>query len=167
VAAGYTFRTTFELGAVPGDVLAAVLAPERWLGALRHVRELERLRAGEGERGPTYRTTVAAVMPPYRLRWDMEATRLIAAERIEWRAEGDLHGTGTWRFTPTLAGTEVVSEAQLATTRRWMKLLEPLARPVFVRNHDLVMRAGVDALASHLGTQVRRYECGDVVMAGR
>jgi hypothetical protein len=167
VAARYTFRTVFVLAAAPAAVTAAVLAPERWLPELRYVRALERLADGDGDhRGPRYRVTVAAAAP-YRLRWEMEAARVVPSERLDWRAEGDLTGRGTWQLRPVGTGTEVVSTAQLHTTRWWMNLLEPIARPLFSRNHDLVMRAGVDALAAHLDAEVRRYERGDLVTSSR
>jgi hypothetical protein len=167
VAGRYAFRTTFELAADPAEVFTAVLAPEGWLTGLRHVRHLEQLRARREDQGPAYRTTVAAVLPPYRLCWDLEATELVPSELIGWRAEGDLAGAGTWRLRPTWRGTEVVSDARLRTTRRWMNLLEPLARPVFERNHHLVMEAGIGALAAHLGTEVTRYEHDEAITVER
>jgi uncharacterized protein YndB with AHSA1/START domain len=167
VAADYAFRTTFELAAPPPLVFEAVLAPERWLTDLDHVRSLERLEAGGVDReGSRYRTTVSAASP-YRLRWEMTAERVVAPERIEWRAEGDLTGHGTWELVPTATGIEVISTARLRTTRWWMNLLEPLARPLFVRNHDVVMRAGIDTLAAHLDADVTRFERGDVVASRR
>jgi uncharacterized protein YndB with AHSA1/START domain len=167
VAADYAFRTTFEIAAPPPLVFEAVLAPERWLTDLHHVRSLERLETGGADReGSRYRTTVSAASP-YRLRWEMTAERVVAPERIEWRAEGDLTGHGTWELVPTATGTEVISTARLRTTRWWMNLLEPLARPLFVRNHDVVMRAGIDTLAAHLEADVTRFERGDVVASRR
>jgi hypothetical protein len=167
VAAPYAFRTVFELAAPRTDVFEAALAPERWLTGLDHVRDLERLEPGgsDGE-GVRYRTTVAAASP-YRLRWEMTAVHVVAPERIEWHAEGDLTGRGIWQLVPTAAGTEVTSEARLRTTRWWMNLLEPVARPLFVRNHDIVMRAGIDTLAAHLDAEVTRFERGSLVASGR
>jgi hypothetical protein len=165
VAARYTFRTVFVLAAAPGEVTAAVLAPSPWLTGLGHVRELERLADGHGERGPRYRVTVAAALPPYRLRWELEAVRVVPGRHLDWRATGDLEGEGSWQLRAADAGTEVISTARLHTTRRWMNLLAPVARPLFVRNHDLVMRAGIDALAGHLDAEVHRYDRGELVTA--
>jgi hypothetical protein len=164
VAAGYAFDTRFVVGASPAALVEAVLAPAGWLPALPHVRRLEPLPppAVDGRRTVRYRTTVAAVAPPYRLRWEMSAVHDHGPERIDWRARGDLEGHGTWTIEPAGDGTAVRSTASLRTTRWWMRVLEPVARPVFVRNHDLVMRAGVDALAAHLGTTVVSYHRGDV-----
>jgi hypothetical protein len=165
VAARYTFRNVFVLAATPGAVTAAVLAPEPWLAGLGHVRELERLATGHDGRGPRYRVTVAAALPPYRLRWELEAVRVVPGRTLDWCAAGDLEGEGSWQLTATDVGTEVVSTARLHTTRWWMNLLAPVARPLFVRNHDLVMRAGVDALARHLDAEVHRYDRGELATA--
>jgi hypothetical protein len=167
VAADYGFRAVFELTALREEVFDAALAPERWLADLHHVRRIERLTPGAADgRGARYRTTVAAASP-YRLRWEMTAERVVAPELIAWRAEGDLAGSGVWELEATGAGTRVVSTAHLATTRWWMNLLEPVARPLFVRNHDVVMRAGVETLAGHLDAEVRCFERGDLVTADR
>jgi hypothetical protein len=167
VAARYTFRTVFLLAADPDEVTTAVLTPEPWLAGLGHVRELEPLAPTRSERGPRYRVTVAAAVPPYRLRWELEAVRVVPGRTLDWVAAGDLEGEGSWQLTATDGGTEVVSTARLHTTRRWMNLLAPVARPLFVRNHDLVMRAGVDALARHLDAEVRGYGPGELVTTRR
>ena len=39
----------------------------------------------------------------------------------------------------------------MRTTRAWMNLLAPVARPIFAVNHDYVMRNGGHGLAKLLG----------------
>lgn len=165
VPAPYAFRSVFVLQAAPRDVFDAVLRPDRWLRDLAHVRALQRLEPSQGQ-GPRYGTTIAAAAG-YRLRFELAVVELRAPELIVWRAAGDLAGHGSWRLAPAGAGTRVTSIADLRTTRRWMNLLAPIARPLFVRNHDLVMRAGVDALAAHLGAAVTRFEPDHLLTSGR
>ena len=43
--------------------------------------------------------------------------------------------------------TAVVYEWNVRTTKPWMNLLAPIARPVFAWNHDWVMRNGGEGLA--------------------
>ena len=50
--------------------------------------------------------------------------------------------------------TAVVYEWNVATTKRWMNLLAPLARPVFAWNHDWVMGNGAEGIAAHLGCRL-------------
>ena len=42
----------------------------------------------------------------------------------------------------------------MSTTKPWMNLLAPIARPVFEWNHDWVMRNGGEGLASLLGCRL-------------
>ena len=46
--------------------------------------------------------------------------------------------------------TAVLYEWHVQTTKRWMNLLGPVARPVFEYNHDVVMRWGGEGLAGDL-----------------
>ncbi|HKQ32652.1 MAG TPA: polyketide cyclase, partial [Thermodesulfobacteriota bacterium] len=40
---------------------------------------------------------------------------------------------------------------QVETTKPWMNLIAPLARPIFKWNHDVVMKWGAEGLARRLG----------------
>ena len=67
-------------------------------------------------------------------------------------ATGELEGTGVWTLTEEANGVTVARyDWNVRTTRRWMNLLAPLARPIFKANHDLVMRAGAKGLCTRLG----------------
>ena len=44
--------------------------------------------------------------------------------------------------------TAVTYEWNVSTTKTWMNLLAPVARPVFAYNHDMVMRWGGEGLAA-------------------
>ena len=46
--------------------------------------------------------------------------------------------------------TAVTYEWNVRTTKAWMNLLAPVARPVFAYNHDVVMRWGGEGLARRL-----------------
>ena len=74
---------------------------------------------------------------------------------IEADADGELAGTGRWRF---FAGREtaVTYEWNVRTTRAWMNLVAPVARPVFRWNHNAVMHQGGEGLADLLGAQAAR-----------
>ena len=44
------------------------------------------------------------------------------------------------------------------TTKRWMNLLAPIARPLFEWNHNVVMNWGAEGLEKRLGASVSNLE---------
>jgi hypothetical protein len=68
-------------------------------------------------------------------------------------ATGELQGTG-WTLTSADDGTLVRYTWDVRTTRWWMNLLAPAARPAFKWNHDQLMREGGESLARRLGTDL-------------
>ena len=91
---------------------------------------------------------------PYQLGFDLRATRVQPPTRLEAEATGELEGTGRWTFTPANGGTLVRYNWDIRTTRWWMNLLAPVARPVFKWNHDELMREAGESLARRLGTDL-------------
>jgi hypothetical protein len=73
---------------------------------------------------------------------------------MEGDAEGDLTGRGRWRLFEQGGMTAVLYEWDVRTTKPWMNAVAPLARPLFERNHDVVMRWGGEGLARRLGAEL-------------
>jgi hypothetical protein len=90
---------------------------------------------------------------PYELSFDSRVTRVERPHLIEGTATGELEGTGVWRLYEG-SGTAAVYEWRVHTTRAWMNVLAPLARPAFAWNHDIVMRQGADGIARELGARL-------------
>jgi hypothetical protein len=91
---------------------------------------------------------------PYTLEFESETTRVERPRLMEGVTRSELNGVGIWRFSEGDAGTAAVYEWNVRTTKLWMNALARLARPVFVRNHDVNMRAGADGLARLLGVRL-------------
>jgi hypothetical protein len=70
---------------------------------------------------------------------------------IQATAIGGLSGTGLWQFSEIDGLTVVRYDWRVKTTKSWMNLLAPIARPLFKWNHDVVMRWGGEGLAKRLG----------------
>jgi len=81
-------------------------------------------------------------------------TRVEPPQVIEGRAEGELSGIGRWRLYEADGVTAVLYEWSVATTRAWMNLLAPVARPFFEWNHDWVMARGGEGIAELLGCRL-------------
>jgi hypothetical protein len=87
------------------------------------------------------------------VRFRVLTTRVELPLLIEGTADGELAGFGRWRF---FGGREtaVTYEWHVRTTKRWMNVLSPSARPAFAANHDWVMRRGGEGLARLLGASL-------------
>jgi hypothetical protein len=149
----YRFLTTWCLDAAIDDVWAAIYDSARWPEWWRGVEVATKVRDGdENDIGALWRYTWRSRLP-YDLEFEMETTRVERPHLIEGRARGELVGTGRWRLYGG-AGTAVVYEWDVETSKPWMNAFAPLARPVFEWNHDVVMRQGGVGLARLLGCRL-------------
>lgn len=146
----YCFLTTWLLDCDRERVWDAVYDSERWPEWWRGVRVAERIAPGD-ERGIgqvgryVWRSAI-----PYAVEFRIETTRVERPHVLEGRATGGLEGIGRWRFFADDDVTAVTYEWNVRTTKAWMNLIAPLARPVFEWNHDWVMRRGGEGLANRL-----------------
>ena len=150
----YRFLTSWLLGtsrAAAWEVLEEPLAwPDWWRGVVR-VRELD---GGDAERvGSRYRIAWRSRIP-YELEFDFVVRKVDPPCCMEGEAEGDLEGAGRWLLFERDGVTAVLYDWRVSTTKPWMRLLGPAARPVFAYNHDVVMRWGGEGLARHLGAEL-------------
>jgi uncharacterized protein YndB with AHSA1/START domain len=151
--ASYEFLTTWCLDApieAVFDVLDDSAGYPRWWKGVQSVELLEPgndIGVGELDRF-TWRSVL-----PYSLSFEMRATRVERPYLIQGRATGELEGVGTWRLYRG-QGTAVVYDWRVRTTKPWMNIFGPLARPAFTWNHDVVMRQGSEGLAAELGSRL-------------
>ena len=146
----YRFLTTWCLDAPLEDVWDVIRRTREWPEWWKGVELVEELRRGdETGVGSVYRHRWRSRLP-YTVGFDIRTTRVEYRRLLEGRASGELEGVGRWRFYEG-AGTAVTYEWHVRTTPRWMRIVEPLGRPVFVWSHDVVMRWGGESLARRLG----------------
>jgi uncharacterized protein YndB with AHSA1/START domain len=152
--AQYEFLTTWCVDA-PIERVFDVLHdsagyPDWWRG----VAAVEVLTPGDADGvGQTARFSWRSLLP-YTLQFDSQVTRVERPHLIEGRAYGELEGVGVWRLFTGPDSTAVLYLWNVRTTKRWMNLTGPLARPAFRWNHDLVMRQGGVGLAKRLGASL-------------
>lgn len=91
----------------------------------------------------------------YGVRMRVTTTLAQRAQQLEGRAEGDLHGHGTWLLEPEAPDAVIVTYRWDITLQRpWMRRLAFLLRPLFEWNHFVVMRAGAQGMARQLGCRL-------------
>jgi uncharacterized protein YndB with AHSA1/START domain len=148
--ASYRFLTTWLLDAPRAAAWELLEDAEGWSGWWRGVERVSLLApGGAGRVGSRYRIAWRSRIP-YELEFDFTVRRIEPPRLMEGDAMGELEGTGCWRLFEQDGVTAVVYDWDVRTTRRWMNLLAPVARPVFEYNHDTVMRWGGEGLARRL-----------------
>jgi uncharacterized protein YndB with AHSA1/START domain len=145
-ATDYRFITRWQIPVSVEHVWRELLTPEEWPTWWRGVERVELLRPGVGLGVGALRRYTWKSRLPYRLSFDMETVDIDEFRAIEGRATGELEGRGRWSLTQVEAMTHVEYLWDVATTKPWMKLLSPLARPLFAWNHDVVMDWGRQGL---------------------
>jgi uncharacterized protein YndB with AHSA1/START domain len=150
----YRFLTTWLLEADREPVWDAIYDSERWPEWWRGVLSTVRLEEGEPDGVGQLGRYVWKSKLPYELEFEMRTTQVERPHLLAGDASGQLAGTGTWRLYEENGTTAVVYEWNVGTTKRWMNLLTPIARPVFAWNHDYVMRNGGEGIARLLGCRL-------------
>jgi hypothetical protein len=106
-------------------------------------------------KGARYRTAFGTALP-YTLSFDLLVTAADRPRALDSVASGELQGSGHWRLQEASAGgTNVRYVWLVGTTKRWMNLLAPVARPAFSWNHDVLMRDFVAGVGVQTGTAIR------------
>jgi uncharacterized protein YndB with AHSA1/START domain len=149
--AAYSFETTWVVAAPIERVWETMADAERWPEWWPGLDDVEVVERGDANRvGELLRFRWRTPLR-YPLVVDMRTTRVERPQLCEASAHGALEGDAHWRLREEGDATEVTYEMSVATTSPWMNLLAPLARPLFTRSHDAVMRAGGEGLAKRLG----------------
>lgn len=152
--ADYSFLTTWLLDSPREPVWEAIHDQRSWPRWWRGVEEVEEIRPGEDGGVGTVSRMVWKSLLPYRVEFETTTTRVERPHLLEADAVGELAGVGRWRLFERDGVTAVLYEWSVATTKPWMNLLAPLARPAFEWNHDWVMARGGEGIARLLGCRL-------------
>jgi uncharacterized protein YndB with AHSA1/START domain len=150
----YSFLTTWLLEGSREAAWEVLDDADRWPEWWRGVERVTLLEPGDDDRvGSRYRIAWRSRMP-YELEFDFTVRSREAPRLMEGDAVGELTGSGRWRLFQEDGVTAVLYEWNVETTKPWMKLLAPVARPAFEYNHNVVMRWGGEGLARRLGVRL-------------
>jgi hypothetical protein len=148
--ASYKFVTQWRFDAPVERVWDEIYHSERWPEWWKAVKSVVPVAPGNREGvGAVRRYTWRGVLP-YRLSFEMRTSQVQELSLLEGHAVGELTGRGCWYFSADGAGTAVRYDWEVETTRPWMRLMAPIARPLFEWNHDTVMRWGFEGLTRRL-----------------
>jgi carbon monoxide dehydrogenase subunit G len=148
--AEYHFVTTYEIQAPAEMVWKAISDFRQYPAWSKGIFEASQLEPGDGDGvGARVRYKIKGRLP-FTLAFHATITRAEAPRVLELQAEGELAGTGRWDLEQDENITTVQYTWDVRTTKRWMNLVAPLARPLFEWNHDGVMREAGQGLARYL-----------------
>jgi uncharacterized protein YndB with AHSA1/START domain len=152
--ADYHFVSTWRIRAPVERVWDEIVHTERWPSWWKYVVGVDDLEPGAADGVGRRQHLLFRTRLPYRIGFDVRVTGVQPPSRLESEATGELEGTGRWTLTPDDGGTLVRYDWDVRTTRWWMNLLAPVARPAFTWNHDELMREGGESLARRLGAEL-------------
>jgi hypothetical protein len=149
----YRFLTTFAIPAPQEAVFEALSHLERWASYWPEMRTF----AVTDEGGPDGigRSVALIVRAPsgYVIGMQLTTERRDPPGRLDVVAEGDVTGRGSWRLMEDDGVTHGSYLWEVATTKRWMNVLAPVARPLFEWNHGRAIRSTLQGLATYLGVE--------------
>jgi carbon monoxide dehydrogenase subunit G len=149
--ADYHYVSTWQLQAPIERVWAALNDLEHLPAWYRGVQQAQELAPGDAQGvGRRVRYVIKGRLP-LQLAFEATTTRSVPPRDQELRAQGELTGTGRWSLEQQGEVTTVGYRWDVRTTRPWMNLLAPLARPLFTWNSRAVMLGAGEGLARFLG----------------
>jgi hypothetical protein len=152
LVAEYHFVTVWKYKAPVETIWPYILESEKWPTWWKGVVNVETLENGdENGIGKLQRLTWRSRLP-YNLIFEGRTIRIIPLKEIEAIAKGELDGKGVWYLSQEGSITKVQYNWDIVTTKTWMNIMAPVARPFFAWNHDVIMGWGGEGLAKLLGT---------------
>lgn len=150
----YEFVTIWRIHAPLERVWNEIYYSEKWPEWWKGVEEVVELKKGDDLGVGSIRSYTWKSRLPYRLKFDVETVRVEPMSIIEGIANGELRGRGLWNISSEDGVTEARYDWQVDTTKEWMNLIAPLARPLFKWNHDVIMGWGAQGLSERLRARV-------------
>lgn len=146
----FRFDTTWHLEASIDQVFDALTDSLHWPDWWPGLVEVQPLEAGDEHGIGRTQLFVWKSRLGYYLRFNICVTRVHEPCLIEGLASGDVAGIGRWQLYESNTGTRVRYLWQVQTVRPWLSLFSRVARPLVLKNHHAMMRAGRMGLARHL-----------------
>ena len=148
--ADYHYVSTWQLQAPIERVWTAISDLEHVPAWYPAVQEVQTLAPGDEQGvGSRVRYLIKGRLP-MRLAFEATITRVTPPRELELRAEGELAGTGRWLLDQHGDTTTVRYLWDVRTTKPWMNLAAPVARPLFTWNSKGVMLEAGQGLARFL-----------------
>ncbi len=164
--AEYHLLTIWHIEAPLEDVYCAILDSLQWPDWWKGAEKVEQTASGDANGIDSIRRYSWRGELPYSVVFEVRATHIEKLVAIEGRAKGDLEGVGRWHFSRKGQISSIHYEWHVRSTKRWMNLVAPFVRAIFIRNHEYVMTHGGEGLARLLKSPHLRQENVDLMAQG-
>ena len=152
--ASYEFVTIWRIDAPIEKVWNEIYHTEYWPDWWKGVLKVEELKEGDDLGVGSIRKYTWRTKLPYKLIFEIETVKVEPMRYLEGVSKGELDGTGIWRFSSEGDTTTARYDWLVNTTKTWMNVLAPMAKPLFEWNHKVVMRWGAESLSKRLDAKV-------------
>jgi len=140
----YHFTTVWRLTFPPDEVFALLADLGSYTAWWPGMRRIDRVDA------TTFETEVRSVLP-FSLVFRTITTRQDRQSGVlQADLRGDLEGFSRWIIAAEHGGTQAIFEEDVIARSRLLRVLAPIARPVFRWNHAVLMNRGERGLRSFL-----------------
>ena len=148
--AHFEFVTFWQLTTPLQPVWDCIYDAEQWPKWWKGVESVVVIREGGPDSVGKLMKHVWKSALPYRLRFDIEITKVENLKVIQVASKGQLDGIGIMSFSTQGDDVIVRFDWQVDTTEWWMNLIAPLAAPLFRWNHAVIMDWGAKCMADRL-----------------
>ncbi len=141
----YNLNTSFSFEESIDKVWDKITRIEEWSSQWDGVDHIENLHLSDSLEGNSYKSVIKG-KTPYTLSFYSFIDKVIPGSMISTKVNGDLEGEGVCFFSEKNNRTDINFKWNVRPTKLWMKILSPLARLYFVKNHDKIMEKGIKGL---------------------
>jgi hypothetical protein len=147
----FRFVDEWQIGAAPEVVWPVLTHLETWPQWWPSVRRVTAVSGGAPDGGSWWEFRFRTRLP-YDMGFVAEVVRDELQRTGEARVAGRVLGEAAWRVDAVDGGAKVSFAWEVRPQVAWMRLVAPLARPVFSWNHRSLMAEGAFGLARRLDT---------------
>ena len=130
--------------------------PDWWRGIYLRVVELE-----SGDESGVNQVVAFEMRGwlPYTLQWHLRCTETQKPYGFASESSGDFVGRGIWTFKQDGRWTDIVFDWKVKTEKSFLRYLSFLLKPLFIANHNWVMKKWEESLKLEL-TRRSKHETG-------
>jgi len=146
----YCFNTTWRFDEPIEKIWNELVNYEKWpawcngLEKIEPVDPYDHLRKGNNIR------SIWKGALPYTITFDAVIKEFIQYSFLSFRVTGDLCGEGICHFLSSPGHTAINLIWDVSPTKLWMKMSSPIARPVFIENHNHIMALALTGFSQML-----------------